>query len=129
MVGTTNGLNRYDGYECVVYKHINGNSLSISGNCIEAIIQDSEDNLWVGTDNGLNRLNSDGTFERFITHHEQNSLSNNYVTEIIDRDEYLFISTRGGGVNRFHKASQKFTHYTPKDNIKKSFSSKRIFRR
>ena len=54
--GTRNGLNRYDGNVFVVYKHINGDSLSLSENHVTALAEDEGGNLWIGTRNGLNRL-------------------------------------------------------------------------
>ena len=52
---TRNGLNRYDGNSFVVYKHSNGDSLSLSSNHVTALAEDDRGNLWVGTMNGLNR--------------------------------------------------------------------------
>lgn len=53
---TRNGLNRYDGSEFVVYKHIPEDSLSLSDNNIVSLAEDHNHNLWVGTTRGLNRL-------------------------------------------------------------------------
>lgn len=53
---TRNGLNRYDGNSFVVYKHSNGDSLSLSSNHVTALAEDDRGNLWVGTMNGLNRM-------------------------------------------------------------------------
>lgn len=49
---TRNGLNRYDGNSFVVYKHSNGDSLSLSSNHVTALAEDDRGNLWVGTMNG-----------------------------------------------------------------------------
>lgn len=48
---TRNGLNRYDGNSFVVYKHSNGDSLSLSSNHVTALAEDDRGNLWVGTMN------------------------------------------------------------------------------
>ncbi|MFQ9021301.1 MAG: two-component regulator propeller domain-containing protein [Parabacteroides merdae] len=48
--------NRYDGNSFVVYKHSNGDSLSLSSNHVTALAEDDRGNLWVGTMNGLNRM-------------------------------------------------------------------------
>lgn len=53
---TRNGLNRYDGSEFTVYKHIPEDSLSLSDNNIISLIEDKNRNLWVGTARGLNKL-------------------------------------------------------------------------
>ncbi|UFH53919.1 histidine kinase [Spirosoma sp. KNUC1025] len=49
-LGTFNGLNRFDGIECRVYKPTNS---GIKGVHIANIIEDKTGDLWVGTDEGL----------------------------------------------------------------------------
>ena len=53
-IGTDDGLNRYDGYNFVVYKNNLKNQHSIIGNTITTIFEDSKANLWIGTTQGLN---------------------------------------------------------------------------
>src|SRR5687768_17301555 len=56
--GTRVGLNRYDGYQMVVYRYDPKDSNSISDNYIRYIYEDRNKVLWIGTTNGLNRLNT-----------------------------------------------------------------------
>jgi len=51
-VGTEDGLNRFDGYECKVYRHDPEDSTSLLKNRIRAIFEDSRGVLWVSTNNG-----------------------------------------------------------------------------
>src|SRR6476620_5729650 len=46
---TKDGLNRYDGYRFVIYRHNPSDSSSIADNYIETIFEDSKGRLWVGT--------------------------------------------------------------------------------
>ena len=53
--GTWNGLNRFDGYNFIVYKSdIQGKNLS--NNFVYSICEDKNGNIWAGTKNGLNFL-------------------------------------------------------------------------
>src|SRR5687767_4969000 len=47
--GTEEGLNRYDGYEFVVYKHDVENKNSIGANYIYDVLEDRSGTLWVAT--------------------------------------------------------------------------------
>jgi ligand-binding sensor domain-containing protein len=49
--GTLNGLSRFDGLQCKVYKP---NNSGIRGVSVKNITEDKEGNLWVGSEEGLN---------------------------------------------------------------------------
>ena len=55
--GTNDGLNRYDGFNFKVYKNIPGDSTSLPSSGIQLIVEDSDDNLWIGTVGKMSRLN------------------------------------------------------------------------
>jgi signal transduction histidine kinase/ligand-binding sensor domain-containing protein/DNA-binding response OmpR family regulator len=76
--GTRNGLNRYDGYDFKVWKHIPGDSLGLADNSIWHIDEDEKGNLWVGTQNGLCKyVFSENTFTNYTI---QPSKQNNKTT-------------------------------------------------
>ncbi|WEK38154.1 MAG: two-component regulator propeller domain-containing protein [Candidatus Pseudobacter hemicellulosilyticus] len=54
-IGTSNGLNRYDGYQCKVYQSRASDSATLSDNSIISLLHDSGNNCWVGTHSGLNK--------------------------------------------------------------------------
>ena len=65
---TMSGLNRYDGYEFVVYKHNPGDATSIRFDGVEAIYEDSDGVLWLGGAGGLDRFDrKTGTFTHVDT--------------------------------------------------------------
>ena len=119
-IGTDDGLNRYDGYEFVVYKNDIWDTTSLSSPIISILTEDDEGNIWVGTPNGLNlyQRHSD-SFVRY-THDPENeySISKNDGIDalLIDRNNtnYIWIGTDGGGLNLFDIDLQRF--YSIKHN-------------
>ena len=72
---------------------------SISPNAVNAMYEQQDGTLWVGTvEGGLNKMNPDGSFTHFTTHNSQ--LSHNSVSAIVDDENgRLWLGTWGGGVN------------------------------
>jgi len=52
-IGTYDGLNRYDGFNFVVYKNNPTDSASLADNLIRTMMEDHNKNLLIGTQNGL----------------------------------------------------------------------------
>ena len=72
------------------------NPKSLSSNSVRDILEDSKNNIWVGTMRGLNKLVKDGhgktSFTRYLNEpNNNNSLSNNYVLDIFQASNGLFI--------------------------------------
>jgi len=53
-VGTQDGLNKYDGYKFINYRHDPQDSTSLSNNQIWSIFEDKNGDIWIGTEDGLN---------------------------------------------------------------------------
>ncbi|NIV36510.1 MAG: hypothetical protein GWN58_45875, partial [Anaerolineae bacterium] len=87
---------------------------SLAGGVVNAITQDNQGALWIGTDRGLNRYDPES--QRF-EHYEHRSgdrdtlVDNRIETLLLDSDGYLWIGTAGGGLDRFDPDSERFTHY------------------
>lgn len=59
-LGTSNGLNKYDGKSFTVYQHEPGNPRSLGSSYISSLYLDRDENLWIGTVNGeLNRWDAE----------------------------------------------------------------------
>lgn len=83
---------------------------SLSNNSVTSIYEDSQKNIWVATENGLNMLVSDSrTFKRYTT---ENGLPSNVIYDILeDEQKILWISTSKGLV-RFNPESEKLRVFT-----------------
>ena len=93
-----------------------------------ALYEDKNGVLWVGTERGFTKvIRPTKVAQKLqITKYQNisgapNSLSYNHVTCFLDdpfqQDRFLWISTKGGGINRMDKQSGQFTRWTTKDGL------------
>jgi signal transduction histidine kinase/ligand-binding sensor domain-containing protein len=123
--GTQDGLNRYDGYNFVVYRPVPDDSLSISDNYINCIYVDKSRTMWIGTNNELNKYNSTtDSFTIFKNNPSDTlSISSNIITTISgDKLGNLWIGTEKG-LNFFNKSKSKFIRYFHNNKNKSSLLS------
>ena len=114
-IGTNDGLNCYDGYSFSIYKHNINDSLSISGNTITSIAEDSLSNLWIATrNNGLNYFDrKKGSFKKYRhMNGDATSLSSDNLKKVVvARNGYVLIGTLGAGLNVFIPGRNEFVSY------------------
>ena len=80
----------------------------LSQGYIADILQDREGFIWAGTKNGLNRYDGQ-QFKVFVNDPAQPySLSDDYVMCLSEWGDFLLVGTNGGGLNLFHKKTQRF---------------------
>jgi ligand-binding sensor domain-containing protein len=121
-IGTKDGLNRYDGYEFVCYRHNPADSTSLSENNVSIIFEDSKERLWIGTNGGgLNLFNREKeSFTHFVSGVSNKTLSRKFITGICEsRDGFLWIGTTDGGLNKFDPvtySAQRFIHNSSDPN-------------
>lgn len=94
---TEDGLNRYDGNEFRVYRHIPGDSTSLSHNVVHFVHEDARGNLWVGTVDGLNYF--DRTTERFTAFNAPQRPGTIYLNAATDeKRKRLWLAAGIGGL-------------------------------
>lgn len=128
-IGTDNGLNRFDGYKCKVFKHEKGNVHSLSNNKINSIVEDDLGNLWIGTLDGLTIYNRKK--ESFTTYkaipENKSSLPGNLIKSITkDSNGNLWIGSGYEGVciiskENIEKNDISFYRFDRKKGINKTF--------
>lgn len=126
-VGTQDGLNRLVTNEneesepsFFLYQAIPNIPGSLSYSDILSIYEDRSGVLWIGTYVGVNKIDQE---KKHFLHYQfisgNNSLSHDDVRSILeDQESIIWIGTQGGGLNRFDRVTEQFTHYRadPKDS-------------
>ncbi len=108
-LGTDDGLCRFDGINCKIYKHDEKDSASIKGTRIDKILEDKDGNLWIFSDEALNcYLRGEDDFNSYSIH--QNSSSNNFIysAALWLNDTVMFLNSTDLKFYLFNIHSKKF---------------------
>ncbi len=109
------------------YRFINedDNQQSISIDRIRWIYEDNKANIWIGTENGLNKLPVHQPFRQF--RHlpvRPNSLGGRVVSSILQtKDKNLWIGFGGGGFDKIDLQKDQITHYKNDQKSKNSLNN------
>jgi signal transduction histidine kinase/ligand-binding sensor domain-containing protein/DNA-binding response OmpR family regulator len=118
-VGTWNGLNRYDGYECVVFQSDHRDPTALSNREITALLEDHKGNIWIGTTFGLNRYNP------VLDHLQKYHFETRILSLYEDANNKIWVGTAGDGLYRLDPESGTKHHYLAGENINDIYEDKR----
>ncbi len=99
----------------------------LSQSSVFAIVQDSKGFMWFGTQNGLNMY--DGTKFTVFKHNPEDSTSISahwiftMTLDTIEGEEYIWLGTNGGGLNRFNISTHVSTNFKYSKDSEKALSS------
>jgi PAS domain S-box-containing protein len=116
--GTEEGLDRYDGYNFLVYKHDPANPHSLPDNVVSALFEDSRRRMWIGTEHGLCTFNRETeTFTSVASIQDR-------VTQVIEtKDGTVWVAAVGGGLFLLPPDAAAFKSYQPVANDPASLGS------
>lgn len=119
-VGTANGLNRLTSRQRPRFSTwLTNAGPGRAASNIRTLCHTADGALWAGTADGLLRLTpkAGGGYTVQTFRHDpaqRNSLSDNYVTSLaIDGQQYLWVGTLNGGLNRYDPATGTFARFMP----------------
>jgi signal transduction histidine kinase/ligand-binding sensor domain-containing protein/AraC-like DNA-binding protein len=113
-IGTAEGLNRYDGYEFKVYKHIPGDSTSLSASWVNCILLTKSGDLWIGTEKGISIYNPlENTFTSCNVSNDTNHLLDNLRIRSLyeDRNGIIWVGTLEGLI-KIDQRSNSMSYFT-----------------
>ncbi|MDO1444988.1 two-component regulator propeller domain-containing protein [Rhodocytophaga aerolata] len=129
-VATEDGLNKFDSYTFQVYKHIPGDSTSLTNHPIVALVEDNDHNVWVGTwGGGIFIYNRKLDNFRQLKHvpQQNTSLSSNYIYDLYkDSKGRIWVGTNGYGLNLCDTQKYTFKSYIHDRQDSTSISHNRV---
>ena len=127
-IGTSDGLNRYNGNEFKVYRYNEGSENSLNGNYISAIIEDSDGYIWVGTSRGLNKIDvKTNEIKSYFPEVNGCNLSDYNIIEIlIDSNNDIYIATTDG-LNLYDKENDNFIRVYEDDGSNNRLTNQFIY--
>lgn len=123
--GTSDGLNRFDGYNFKVFKTKESDPSSIGNSYIWSLMEDDDHTIWVGTDKGVYLYDPDTErFKKFTLKTSNNIQIENTVSKIIkDKKGNFWISTISQGVFVYSPKKAELKVYQNDPDNKWSLSS------
>lgn len=119
--GTTDGLNRFDGYECKVYRPESEDGVSFGGIFINDVEAKNDDQLWVATHTGV-YVFSENKLKRYSV------LPSTGYDEIVKQDEEITWFTGAFGLIKYNIKTEEFeniskveSHITHNKKIKTTY--------
>lgn len=116
--GSRNKLNRYDGISIKVFD-VNDPIQKKSNNNIDALFEDANKQLWVGTDKGIFIFNPVTEKFSFFNLKTKNGIQiNDWVSDIrSDLDNNIWIVIPNQGLFLYHLAEKKLEHFNLGSNL------------
>lgn len=112
FAGYGSGVSKFDGHQFINYSTSNG----LNHDWTFSIVEDKEGAIWVSSQNGVNKIYSEGNKERITSFTVDNGLSSPYILSMeVDFEGNIWFGTYGAGVCKYDGTS--FTYLTNEDGL------------
>lgn len=115
LVGTLNGIYKYFFKSDTILKVEDHKQIDSK---VESFVKDKNGDIWIATNSGLLRYNpKNDNLEKF-THKtiDPRSLLSSFLYTLYLEDDYVWVGSDDGGLDRFSIYHKKATHYNKKNN-------------
>ena len=101
----------------------------VRGNNGTSLLKDHASNIWIGTnDNGLFCFNPISLqTKEYVKNKESKGLNNAIITSLFEKDNEIYISTDGGGINILNPATETFRYMMNEPSNPFSLSNNAIY--
>ena len=127
-IGTSDGLNRYDGYNFVVFRNDPSDSTSLANNVVRTLYEDRNHVLFIGTENGL--CSYDSKRNSFVNYSLKTSSPlkgiSCIVLKIIEDSLGNFWLATSVGLIYFDRNENKIKQFTHDESRKESLSNDNV---
>lgn len=121
-IGTSDGINRYNGHEFEVYRYKENSKNSISGNYIVAINEDNMGDLWVGTSTGINKINrTTNEITTYLPGENGEGISHYNICEILVDSKGNVIVATVDGINIYDRKTDAFKRVLNSNKLTSQF--------
>lgn len=126
-IGTSNGLQRYDGYTLKTYQNKVGDTASLGGNLIRALLVDSKGDIWIGSrGGGLSKMSNGILAPWQLDSDKGRELAAKDIEALVeDHNGNIWIGTRNSGLWKL--SNNTLTQYTHNPKDPSSLSSNAIY--
>ena len=126
----TDLLNGVSGISPKIFRHNPNDSSSLRNDAVNSLAEDNEGNMWLGTMNGLIKVELEDEEWKFTSFTEKNGLANNVVYAVIADSitKSLWMSTNNG-LSKLDLSLLKFDNYDSRDGLQGSEFNQGAFSR
>jgi diguanylate cyclase (GGDEF)-like protein/PAS domain S-box-containing protein len=117
-IATEEGLDRYDGYGFVVFKHDPNDAQTLPDDVVSVLHEDRQQRLWVGTQRGLSLFD-----RRTETFSHIGAIQKRVTSFWEDEDGTIWVGTAGGGLFERDRATGAFRQYQPNPKVPDTLTS------